>query len=102
MADKYRYTGGRHTSESGDVVQQGEVYEPSQADLRNKQDLWEPVTEGASVAGADIGLRSLEWGSRAALDSALDAGLEVADFEGIGPSGATGYVMADVNAAREA
>ena len=54
MADKYRYTGGRHTSASGDVVHQGEVYEPDEADLRNKRDLWEPVSEGASVAGFSV------------------------------------------------
>lgn len=53
-------------------------------------------------SGADIGLRTLEWGSQAALRAALDAGLGVGDFEGREPSGATGYVKSDVDAVLEA
>lgn len=96
MANKYRYTGGRHKSENGDVVYQGDVYEPTEADLRNKEDLWEPVTEGASVAGANIGIRALPM-TDAAMELALEADLSEEDFEGIEPAGSSGdYLKSQV------
>lgn len=55
------------------------------------------------VVSKDIGLRTLEWGHPTALRRALDAEpmLTVEEMEAVGPTGATGYVTADVERALE-
>lgn len=52
------------------------------------------VSESASVtaSGADIGLRALPM-TDAALELALEAGLDESDFEGVEPGGSTGKYL---------
>lgn len=96
MGDRYRYTGGRHTRADGETVQQGDVFKPTEREKEKVGDLLEPVTESAPVQGADIGLRSLPM-TDTALEEALEAGLEVSDFDGIEPAGSNGdYLVSQV------
>lgn len=104
MGDRYRYTGGQHRRADGEIIPQGGTFEPTdhELDTIGERGHLEPVSESAPFAGADIGLRSLDWGSEAALQEALEASLEVEDFEDIEPSGVNGYIMSDVTAAKGA
>lgn len=61
----------------------------------------EKVTEHSPPSqhtGADIGLRALTWGSDAALKLAISEGVDADELATREPSGATGYVKADVEA----
>ena len=94
MAQRYRYTGGQHHRADGSVVEQGETMEPTDHELETigERGHLEPVSEFGRSTGADIGLRALPM-TDAALEVALDEGLEESDFEGVEPEGANGQYL---------
>lgn len=95
MADRYRNVGGPHSREDG-VIGQGDVFEPTDEEKRKIGGKLEPVSEVARASGADIGLRSLPM-TDAALELALEAGLDESDFAGVEPEGADGdYLVSQV------
>lgn len=103
--ETWRVTGGYHRDADGRTLGPGETFQPTNrqvasGSLRGKAERVK-AHESIRSTGADIGLRSLKWGSEAALRKALREGLSEDDFQGREPSGATGYVTADVNAVLE-
>lgn len=96
-----------HVTRSGKRVKlrPGDRFHPTTRQIENNSlvNVARPTggTRGAVVAGADVGLRALSWGSDPAKAAALEAGLTVEEMEAVGPSGETGYIMADVRAALE-
>lgn len=109
LADEtWRVTSGYHRDRDGDVHGPGETFRPTVRQvqgntLKGKAERVK-VHDNIRSTGADIGLRALEWGSDAALQKAIHAKppLTEEEMEAVGPSGATGYVTADVNEALEA
>lgn len=111
----WRVKTGRHYDRDGTLVMPGETFNPTVRQVRtgSLEGKAERVSgpTAVSTAGADIGLRALEWGSDAAMKKALDpAGdgsvpaLTVEEMEAAGATGETGFVTKDVNralAARE-
>lgn len=92
MGDRYRYTGGEHTRADGSKVEQGGVFEPTEREQEKIGDLLEPVSTSAPVQGADIGLRSLPM-TPAAMELALEEGLDASDFDGVEPEGVDGEYL---------
>lgn len=111
--DTYRVDAGKmyHRTEQGEKVRltKGDTFHPTlkqvaDGSLENKAS---KVKEGKPLSftvSADIGLRTLEWGSEVALRKALDASprLTVEEMKAVGPTGSTGFVTADVNRALDA
>lgn len=110
VADTYEVVEGKHyhrdSSGNKKLLRAGDQFHPTRKqvagnDLAGKARKVAESSGPTSVSGADIGLRSLEWGSEAALKLALDEGLDEGAFVDIEPSGATGYVKSDVEAVME-
>lgn len=102
--DTYRVTDG-YVYHDGDKLGPGAQFHPTHRQVAGGTLVNKAEKVGDAPArfdGADIGLRSLDWGSEAALKLALDAGLSTDDFDGREPSGATGYVKSDVEGVLEA
>lgn len=98
MADRYRYTGGEHVRADGTTVRQGEEFKPTDKELEKQGDLLEPVEGAGSFTGANIGLRALDM-TDAALELALDRGLDADEVKATEPSGANGdYLKSDIQA----
>src|SRR5690606_28030561 len=102
-AMRYRNIGGPHHA-GGKIIRTGETFVPDARALEKFPGKFVPVTDGPGrlVAGADIGLRTLRWGSDAAMRRAMDAGLTVEEMQAVGSSGAGGFIAADVRRALEA
>lgn len=105
VRDEYEVEGSYHfhRTESGERVrlEPGDRFHPTrkqvaQGSLAGKARKVSESSGPTSVSGADIGLRSLDM-TDAALELALDAGLEVSDFEAVEPAGAHGdYLKSQV------
>lgn len=92
----YRNEGARFTTTAGESVDTGDVFEagPRDPDVTRRRHKLTPVT-GIELPPA-VELEGIEFGSEPARKLALREGLTSADFQGVEPSGATGYVLGDV------
>lgn len=89
----YRNEGARFTTGDGRTVGTGDVFEADPHDpvVRRRRHKLTPVSGAQSPSDLDI-----EFGSEPARELAEAEGLTRADFEGVEPSGASGYVLGDV------
>lgn len=107
VADEYEVEGSYHyhRDESGNRVrlEPGDRFRPTrkqveQGSLEGKARKVREDVAPKTARGADIGLRALPM-TDAALDLALDEGLDESDFEGVEPEGADGdYLKSQVEA----
>lgn len=111
--ETWKVTGGKmhHVNTKGERVTltEGATFHPTRRQVKGGSLEGKAVKvkgdTSVSTTGADIGIRALEWGSKAALKKALDAEPPVTVEEldaGGGPSGETGYVTDDVTAVLDA
>ena len=105
--DVFEVTTGKHVDADGREIGPGGTFHPTRRQVESGSLAGKArrVREDTSVSfsGADIGIRALEWGSDVALKRAVQNDVTVEELKATGgPSGETGWVTADVNAALDA